>query len=192
MAQELVGQGQGLVIRSGVLMATDPLTTTKLAERIDQAAQFDGCSPRPAIGNAIKVIRDNGSPLMVLVMPLPRPSASSMRNEAAAMLLITDPDHRRKPIGRHLIDWFGLSQAEATLAVQLADGARLESLANQRGVRICTLRSQLSAILSKTGTTRQSELIRLLHQLPIAYQGSKAHPPLGYTDHGPAGLTCSA
>lgn len=189
MAQELVGQGQGLVIRSGVIMATNSLTTTKLADRINQAAQSDAGSQRPATGNAIKVIRNHGSPLMVLVMPLPRSNASSMLNEAAAMLLITDPDHRRKPIGRHLIDWFGLSQAEATLAVQLADGARLESLAAQRGVRICTLRSQLSAILSKTGTTRQSELIRLLHQLPIAYQGPKAHPSLGRKDCGPTGLT---
>lgn len=176
MAQELIGQDQGLVVRSGVLMATDPLTTTKLADRIDQAARTEAGYHRPATGNAIKVMRNHGSPLMILVMPLPRSDASSLRDEAAAMLLITDPDHQRKPIGRHLIDWFGLSQAEATLAVQLADGARLESLAEQRGVRISTLRSQLSAILSKTGTTRQSELIRLLHQLPIAYQGQQAQP----------------
>jgi DNA-binding CsgD family transcriptional regulator len=125
---------------------------------------------RSATGNAFRVMRNEGSPLMALVVPLPRPEAGPAPDEPAAMLLISDPDRQRKPIGRHLIDWFGLSQAEATLAVQLADGVRLESLAEQRRVRISTLRSQLSAILSKTGTTRQPELIRLLHQLPVAYQ----------------------
>jgi DNA-binding CsgD family transcriptional regulator len=170
MAQELVNQGSGLAVRSGVLMATDPLTTVRLSDRIERATRSTMGCRRSATGNAIRVMRNEGSPLMALVVPLPRLEAGPPPHEPAAMLLISDPDRQHKPIGQHLIDWFGLSQAEATLAVQLADGVRLESLAEQRRVRISTLRSQLSAILSKTGTTRQPELIRLLHQLPIAYQ----------------------
>ena len=86
------------------------------------------------------------------------------------MLMITDPYQERSIRGRHLMEWFGLTQAEAALAVHLANGAKLVSLAQRRKVpRTCTLRSQLSSILSKTGTQGQSDLIRLLHRLPTAY-----------------------
>jgi DNA-binding CsgD family transcriptional regulator len=170
MAQELIAPSSGLAIVSGVLAATDPVVTARLMDRIRHAALCDAGRHRSAIGDAFRVTRTAGSPLMVLVVPLPRPEMSLAPFEPAAMLLITDPDRRRRPIGRHLIDWFGLSQAEATLAVQLAEGVRLDSLAQQRRVRISTLRSQLSAILSKTGTTRQPELVKLLHQLPLPYQ----------------------
>jgi DNA-binding CsgD family transcriptional regulator len=170
MAQEFIAAASGLAIVAGVLTATDPMANDRLVDRIKHAAQCEVGRCRSSNGDAVKVTRTEGSPLMLLVVPLPQPEVCAAPFEPGAMLLITDPDRRRRPIGRHLIDWFGLSQAEATLAVQLAEGARLDSLAQQRRVRISTLRSQLSAILSKTGTTRQPELVKLLHQLPVSYQ----------------------
>jgi DNA-binding CsgD family transcriptional regulator len=184
MAEELIGEGRGLAVKLGVLTTTDSPTNAMLAEHITRVTRAEGRSHSIA-GNAMRIPRETRSPLMVLVMPLLRPGAKLVSDGPAAMLLITDPDYRRRPIGRHLIEWFELSQAEATLAVQLVDGTRLEVLAEQRRVRMSTLRSQLSAILSKTGTTRQTELISLLNQLPTAYQ---AHPIGG----GPKGRVVTA
>ena len=43
---------------------------------------------------------------------------------------------------------------------------RLEDIAQERGVRMPTLRTQTRAILYKTGTARQADLIRLIVGLP--------------------------
>jgi DNA-binding CsgD family transcriptional regulator len=48
----------------------------------------------------------------------------------------------------------------------LAGGQRLEDVAQERGVRMPTLRTQLRAILDKTGTRRQADLMRLVIALP--------------------------
>jgi DNA-binding CsgD family transcriptional regulator/PAS domain-containing protein len=57
---------------------------------------------------------------------------------------------------------FGLSTAEARLASALVDGATLAEYARQTGVSVHTVRNQLGAIFSKTGTHRQSAVVALL------------------------------
>jgi len=54
-----------------------------------------------------------------------------------------------------------LTPAEARLAAALATGATLEQIAAAHRVTEATLRSQLRSIFSKTGTSRQAELVRL-------------------------------
>jgi len=60
---------------------------------------------------------------------------------------------------------FRLTQAEARLAAKIASGERLGMVAREHRVRISTLRTQMRAIFSKTGTTRQAELVRLISGL---------------------------
>ena len=57
---------------------------------------------------------------------------------------------------------FGLSKAEARLASYLADGASLPSMARAFDVKLTTIRSQLQQVFSKTGTSRQAELVAFL------------------------------
>ena len=57
---------------------------------------------------------------------------------------------------------YGLTQAEVKLVELLCDGWSLEEAATQRGVTMNTARSQLKQIFFKTGTGRQSELVRLV------------------------------
>jgi DNA-binding CsgD family transcriptional regulator len=57
---------------------------------------------------------------------------------------------------------FGLTRAEARLAMHLAAGQSLASAADAFGVRMTTLRSQLAQVYSKTGTGRQCELVSLI------------------------------
>src|SRR3546814_6943551 len=57
---------------------------------------------------------------------------------------------------------FGLSGKEAELACALIEGYSLQEAADQRAVGITNVRTQLSSLLRKTGTTRQGQLIALL------------------------------
>ena len=57
---------------------------------------------------------------------------------------------------------FGLTKAEARLALRLAEGASLASAAEAFDVKLTTIRSQLQQVFAKTGTSRQAELVALL------------------------------
>jgi len=57
---------------------------------------------------------------------------------------------------------FGLTKAEARLALYLAAGWSLPSMAKAFDVKLTTVRSQLQQVFGKTGTSRQAEVVALL------------------------------
>jgi DNA-binding CsgD family transcriptional regulator len=96
-----------------------------------------------------------------------RPSPSACRPESdrgTAMTADLPPDARLRCT-------FGLTKAEARLAMHLAKGRSLACAAEIFGVRLSTLRSQLGQIYGKTGTNRQVELAALLHRSELASNG---------------------
>jgi len=60
---------------------------------------------------------------------------------------------------------FDLTPAEARLAEGLLSGDALSAIARHHGVSITTVRTQLSSIFAKTGTSRQAQLVALLSSL---------------------------
>lgn len=67
---------------------------------------------------------------------------------------------------RLLCTLFGLSPAEARLALGLVAGQKAEEYSRKAGVGIATVRSQLHSIFAKTHTGRQAALVALLAKLP--------------------------
>lgn len=84
-----------------------------------------------------------------------------------AVVLVFSKLSNRGPRVGHLMEWFGLSAAEARLANSLAAGNSIEQFAATFSVSVATARTQLRAVLKKTGTDRQQELVRLLASLPL-------------------------
>jgi hypothetical protein len=85
------------------------------------------------------------------------------------MILVADPDEL-SPSDRELAELFGLSPAESRLAAALMTGSRLSDIAFASGVRITTLRTQLSSILRKvevgpSGRSRPGALEHSGHRL---------------------------
>jgi DNA-binding CsgD family transcriptional regulator len=97
------------------------------------------------------------TPLGVHVAPFDRP---------LALVLAAAPDDRF-PSERDLTELFGLSRAEIRLASALLQGKKLRDIATDTGLRITTLRTQLSSILKKVGVERQPDLIRILSGIPV-------------------------
>jgi DNA-binding CsgD family transcriptional regulator len=83
---------------------------------------------------------------------------------------------------------FGLSKAEARLALHLSAGASLASMAKAFDVKLSTIRSQLQQVFEKTGTTRQAELVALL--LNHGYVGS--NEPVSQSAWGRASYSIAA
>jgi DNA-binding CsgD family transcriptional regulator len=103
-------------------------------------------------------------PLMVTVTPLaPRQLSGSIvpgLPQAAALLLIHDPDRAVAMPPERLVRVYGLTPAEAKLAAALAGGASLGAYADNARITIGTARWYLKQVLAKTGAHRQSDLVR--------------------------------
>ena len=57
---------------------------------------------------------------------------------------------------------FGLTAAEAYVAIGVARGETLISIATRRGITVATARTQLRSVFSKLGAHRQSQLVAVL------------------------------
>jgi DNA-binding CsgD family transcriptional regulator len=69
------------------------------------------------------------------------------------------------PLAR-LQSLYNLTRAEADIANLLLEGLSLEQISEQRLVSLDTVRSQVKTLLAKTGSSRQSTLIKKLSALP--------------------------
>jgi DNA-binding CsgD family transcriptional regulator len=79
---------------------------------------------------------------------------------------MADPDSDDGPDEQGLTAAFDLTATEARLAVRLLRGETLEDAAHALGIKISTARTHLAHVFLKTGTSRQSELMRLLLSMP--------------------------
>jgi DNA-binding CsgD family transcriptional regulator len=82
-----------------------------------------------------------------------------------AVLVLIDPDARPRPPEAALRSAFGLTAAEARLAIKLAAGEPLEAAADALGIAKGTARVQLKAVFAKLDLHRQSELVALMARL---------------------------
>jgi DNA-binding CsgD family transcriptional regulator len=104
-------------------------------------------------------------PIQILGMPLhvsATPRDTPPPHGATIALLLSAPDGKVVLSPSDIRELFGLTPAEAALAAALAEGLTLQDYAERHGVSVGTLRVQLKSVFSKTGATRQPELVRLL------------------------------
>jgi DNA-binding CsgD family transcriptional regulator len=108
--------------------------------------------------------RDGKRPLLAYPMRLSNVSADALA-PCQALVVIVDLNARPRPPESSLRASFGLTGAEARLAVRIATGASLESVADEIGIALETARYQLKAIFAKTDTHRQAELVSVMARL---------------------------
>ncbi|WP_257146315.1 helix-turn-helix transcriptional regulator [Burkholderia sp. JKS000303] len=109
--------------------------------------------------------RTTGEPLPLALMPVPEQSRL-VRERPGVTALITAADlHSPSARAQRLRVFYGLSSAEADLAVLLCcDGNSPQECAELRGVSIGTIRSQIKSIYAKTEVARAAQLTSLVMQ----------------------------
>jgi DNA-binding NarL/FixJ family response regulator len=107
--------------------------------------------------------------LAALVMPLPKrladaPGGDMGRTANRALVLLREiaPRPATAPRVELLRGLFGLTRAEAEVARALSGGATKRAVADARGLREVTVRTQVRAILEKTGAANLRDLERML------------------------------
>jgi DNA-binding CsgD family transcriptional regulator len=83
-------------------------------------------------------------------------------SDAVVVLFVVDPESGRSTTAEVLEDLYELTHSEAEIVRLIAQGMSLEEAATARGVSMNTARSHLKHAFAKTGTGRQSELLRLV------------------------------
>ena len=160
-AVEMIAAEDGLVLRRSVLGCVDPADDGHLAAIVARAI----CPAAPK-GGAVQVRRPSGRHAYVVsACPLVRRQRLLAPFDAAALLRVIERPAIRPGPGEALTQAFALTARERDLALLLHAEHSVESAANTLGIALATARLHLHRVFAKTGTTRQSELIRLMDAL---------------------------
>jgi DNA-binding CsgD family transcriptional regulator len=82
-----------------------------------------------------------------------------------AALLLTLYQEQRAPPRGGLRERYGLTEQEAGIAIQLAEGLSVNEIADKRGRSVHTIRNQIKAVMGKLGVNRQASIIKLVSSL---------------------------
>jgi DNA-binding CsgD family transcriptional regulator len=104
-------------------------------------------------------------PLEATVFPLSHFDLAATSQVRFAAILVGYTLVKPQIDKRNLMNLYNLTAAEAKLATDLLLGKRVIEIARDRSVSIATVRAQVRAVLAKTETHRQLDLVRLLSQI---------------------------
>ena len=130
--------------------------------------------------------RDDGGDLLPMQAALISPVPASMLADAdpatrgaegLALVVIEELVRRASPPAAMLCDLFGLSRAEAEVAIRLVGGTSAEDVAQGRAVSLDTVRNQIRAILRKSEAANLRDLERLLARLAAIGPGTTTRSP---------------
>ncbi len=131
---------------------------SQLAQLVERA-----CAPRPC-GGAIEFPSHNGAEVgHLLVFPMVVSALGTA--QPAALAVVQRGDDLSDEAQQLLQVVYRLTPAEARLAQLILDGQSPGHVATALRVSVSTIRTQLSAVLKKTGTQRQADLVRRLSPL---------------------------
>ncbi|AMN47891.1 hypothetical protein ACG33_12445 [Steroidobacter denitrificans] len=151
----------GIRIVHNELRADFPAEDRELQRLI--ALALDAAGPAPGVPEAMSLTRrSGGASLSVLVRPIPIGEYSEGRHRPTAVAFIRDPEQKSQFSLETVRNLFGLTAAEATLALLLANGLTLDEAAAELKIRKNTIRAHLRSIFAKTGVRRQTTLVHLL------------------------------
>lgn len=168
-AAELLRADDGLGLEGAFLRAANPIVTRAL-QRIVTRATTAGSDETHEAGNVLLLPRPSGQRrLEVLVVSIDSDAARLFAPTCpAAVVFVGDPERGPVLHGDKLRKCYDLTQVEARVALDLAQGETIREIAGRLGVKTNTVRWHVKQILAKTGTRRQAELVRLLLISPLA------------------------
>jgi DNA-binding CsgD family transcriptional regulator len=157
-AEDLVRRRMGLRYECGQLAAATPALTHRL-----QALARAGSWPGRGQGGTIELRRGENCPtLFAHVIPLAASRAAAVFDidRPAAAVFVVDPAAGLGAQIERFAANFGLTGAEARVLAEIIGGDGVRAAAAKLNMAEATARSHANRILSKTGTSRQTELIR--------------------------------
>ena len=162
-AECILGLGDGLALTpNNRLIGRDPDLAPKIAAAIlaaSQTARGEADCPETQMASA----RPSGAhPFLIEVAPL-ADSAGELGHELpGAVITLIDPAVAPDLDLKRFSRLYALTRAEAEVCALMVQGLTGPTIAEMRNTSPETAKSQMSAVLAKTGTRRRADLIRLV------------------------------
>ncbi|SFR91168.1 helix-turn-helix transcriptional regulator [Sphingomonas jatrophae] len=163
-AAAILAECDGIALRHGSIALDDGDLARQLGARLANGAAGDALT--------LRVPRRSGAGDLLLVVGK-APANDPVGGGPAAVLFLTDPAHAPRITAAAVRERLGLTQSEAAVTAELAEGLAPAEVAARLGISLNTVRAHLRSIFAKTGVRRQSQLVQLVHHsLP-----GLGHPP---------------
>lgn len=164
--EAMLSEGRLVTAQAGRLGTPSRIGAAALATSIQRA-----CTGRDADigvwGNGIPLIGPEDEPGVAYVLPLGRSDKRHALGNGMAAVAITKRGDACPPETEVLMALSGLTAAEARVALAVASGRSLESVAADSGVTTATLRRHLKNAYSKTGARSQPALGAFVNSLKV-------------------------
>lgn len=158
-AERMVQTGGPIVIRAGKLHANSAFANSELQKAIRLAARDE--SQLGKTGTAIRLTEPDVPPAFAHVLPMAGGELRTrLQPSAVAAVFIESAPYDLNRLDA-LATSFGLTAAETRVLATLLSGRTLSETAEALGIARTTVRTHLDNIFSKTGVSRQAELMRL-------------------------------
>lgn len=173
-AHSMASDGGPLRLRNAGVTTANTSYGQKL-ERLVQAA-LRGMSvatmsvPHPQDGRLLTVLASS-----IRSRDIERLSGLGMR-DPAVLLVVTDPLRALDIPAEWIMDAYGLTRAEANVALVAASGASIPEIARKLSVSPNTVKTHLRRVFAKTGVSRQAELARLVASLALVRANGRDSP----------------
>jgi DNA-binding CsgD family transcriptional regulator len=149
---------------NGRLAAGNARAQQELERAVALAQRDEAAIGATGIGVALK--GHAGDPAVAHVLPLARGDLRTrLVPQATAAVFVTQAGAAAQRDMRAIADGYGLTPAESRLFELLAAGKTLAEAAGMLSIAGTTAKTHLAHIFSKTGTSRQADLISLAHRL---------------------------
>jgi DNA-binding CsgD family transcriptional regulator/PAS domain-containing protein len=163
-ARAMLDKGEGLRRHRSSFRATDLSDSLRLQVALDHVMNFTGTQPARRDGSQttplVALQRGDGAPLMLSVMPTNR--APTEPSDAAAIVFVIDPVIDIDRMILPLCALYRLTPVECELLQLMVKGTTIAAASEMLRLKEQTARGYLKQIFVKTGTNRQSELMRLM------------------------------
>jgi DNA-binding CsgD family transcriptional regulator/PAS domain-containing protein len=158
-AEEMLREGSAVTRAGGVLAAHAHPAAAELREAIALAARDETCIGKT--GMAIVLTRPGEPPAVAHVLPLTGSDLRTRLEPAAVAAVFIGAPPNREDAAEIVAAAFGLTPAETRVLASLLGGRTLAETATTLGIAPTTAKYHLENIFTKTGVTRQADLMRL-------------------------------
>lgn len=169
-----------LLCEAGRILFANQIAQSTLAERrwlVDHEGQLRGATPtiqvnfrraivaatgRSAADEAIHlrlIAPDDGEALLLRLAPLRLPGSATIARPFLTLHMLRDDAVPALDLAS-LTGWYGLSQAEARLAIAFANGTALGDYATENSITINTVRTLFARLKTKLGAADQAAVVR--------------------------------
>lgn len=160
MAEEFAREGLGITLAGRRLACRSRRHDRDLSALVRDAAAGGS-------GGGMRINGPTGSDvILAIVTPLPRRLAERGEGHGYAFVGLRPAKGAAGFVQAVVGELFGMTRSEAEVAILINSGVSLEEISAVRGVKLSTVKSQLVAVLRKTETESQRDLVRLLGRLP--------------------------